>query len=123
MRQMCSPACSTNGVAASGRAGVSVITAAAAARDSQRRMVLVMESIRSWKGCCPESRSPPHRGGARGYAAPARPPASAGSFSIFDGVTQTLPSLSFADTVPVTRAFTWVVHDSPACSATSFFLT
>ena len=68
-------------------------------------------------------RSPPHWGGARGYAAPARPRASAGSFSIFDGVTQILPSLSFADTVPVTRAFTWVVHASPACSATSFFLT
>ena len=120
---MCSPARSTNGVAASGRAGVSVITAAAAARDSQRRMVLVMESIRSWKGCCPETPFTAAPGGARGYTAPARPRASAGSFSIFDGVTQTLPSLSFADTVPVTRAFTWVVHDSPACSATSFFLT
>ena len=62
-------------------------------------------------------------GGARRYAAPAGPRASAGSFSIFEGVTQILPALSFADTVPVTRAFTWVVQASPACSATSFFWT
>ena len=73
MMAMCSPARSTNGVAASGRAGVSVITAAAATRDSQRRMVLVMESIRSWKGLLPgdavhrrrmERRSPLGRAGA-----------------------------------------------------------
>ena len=49
-----------------------------------------------------------------------QPAAAPQCFSIFDGVSQVLPS--FSATVPVTVARISCVHASPAFSATSFFV-
>ena len=57
---------------------------------------------------------------ARGRALGGRPTEAAQCFSIFDGVSQVLPS--FFETLPVTVALTSCVQASPAFSATSFFV-
>ncbi len=50
----------------------------------------------------------------------AEPTEAAQCFSIFDGVSQVLPS--FCETLPVTVAWISCVHASPAFSATSFLV-